>query len=96
MLQSLVKPMTRYLWSQTFPMVFWEQASQVMAGEVGVLASPWLSCKLAQIPSLIHPLPLWDAGWASHWVLGSEIRQWAPLRLHICLGTTKVLQRKLC
>lgn len=29
MLQSLVKPMTRYLRSWIFPMLFWEQASQV-------------------------------------------------------------------
>lgn len=52
-------------------MLFWEQASQVVAGEVGVL-----SHKPAQIPSFIHPLQLWDAVWASHWVLVSEIHQW--------------------
>lgn len=67
------------------------------SGEIGVLASPCLSCKPAQIPSLIQPLQIWDAVWTSHWVLASEMHQWAPLRFrYICLGTTKVPQRKLC
>lgn len=42
------------------------------SGEIGVLASPCLSCKPAQIPSLIQPLQIWDAVWTSHWVLASE------------------------
>lgn len=67
------------------------------SGEVGVLASPCLSCKPAQIPSLIQPLQIWDVVWTSHWVLASEMHQRAPLRFrYICLGTTKVPQRKLC
>jgi len=52
--------------SKAFPILCWEWAGWAMAGEAGVLASPWLAWKPAQTPSLIHPLQPWDAGWASH------------------------------
>lgn len=66
MLQPLVKPTTRHLWSRAFPMLYWEWAGGVMTGEAGVLASPWLAWKPAQTPSLMYPIQPWDAGWVSH------------------------------
>lgn len=64
-LPSLVRSTTRHLWSGAFPMLRWEQAGWVMAGEIGVLASPWLTWNPARTPSLTYPLQPWDGGWAS-------------------------------
>lgn len=94
MLQSLVKPTTRHLWSGAFPMLCWEWAGWVVAGEIGVPASPWLAWKLARTPSLIYSLQPRDASWASH----CSFSVWnSSLRFkYICLGRMEVLQRKLC
>lgn len=76
--------------SETYDQVFLEldffhavpgAGNQVMAGGVAVLASPCLSCKPAQLPSIVQPLQPWDALWASHWVLVPEIH---------AVGTTEV------
>lgn len=88
LLQSLVKPMTRYLWSWIFPC--YSGSRQVRSWLVGLL------CWLALIPSPVQPLQLWYALWASHWVLVPEIHRWGPLRFrYLYLGTIKVLQRKV-
>lgn len=97
-LPSLVRSTTRHLWSGAFPMLRWEQAGWVMAGEIGVLASPWLTWNPARTPSLTYPLQPWDGGWASRF---SSFSVWnssvCTTRFKsICLGRMTVLQRKLC
>ena len=97
MLQSLVKPTTRYLWARLFPYC-------AGSGQVG----PWLVrlvCWPAPgLPGSQLRHPLWYTPCSPGMLAGphtvalvSETHWCAPLRLkYVCLGRTKVLQRKLC